>query len=134
MTGFVAGFFAPWIIYAFMLLLHLVLPARKVDGYVHGRVHRQAAQVPAQRTAGAGGRGGSVGGARRHRRSRLGLALHSPLVGPDRFLRAGGALQPGVGAACPAHRAFAGGRPLLRAPAEPAVLAAGAWTPRCSCI
>ena len=34
MTDFVAGFFAPWIIYALMLLLHLVLPARKVDGYV----------------------------------------------------------------------------------------------------
>jgi protein-S-isoprenylcysteine O-methyltransferase Ste14 len=34
MKGFVAGFFAPWIIYALMLLLHLVLPARKVDGYV----------------------------------------------------------------------------------------------------
>lgn len=34
MTGFAAGFFAPWAIYALMLLLHLVLPARKVDGYV----------------------------------------------------------------------------------------------------
>lgn len=34
MTGFAAGFFAPWIIYALMLLLHVVLPARRVDGYV----------------------------------------------------------------------------------------------------
>lgn len=34
MTDFAAGFFAPWIIYAVILLLHLVLPARKVDGYV----------------------------------------------------------------------------------------------------
>lgn len=30
----VAGFFAPWIIYALMLALHLGLPARKVVGYV----------------------------------------------------------------------------------------------------
>ncbi len=30
----VAGFFAPWIIYAVMLGLHLLLPARTVDGYV----------------------------------------------------------------------------------------------------
>ena len=35
MTDFVPGFFAPWIIYAIMLVLHLVLPARKVEGYVH---------------------------------------------------------------------------------------------------
>lgn len=34
MPDFAAGFFAPWVIYAVMLLLHLVLPARKVDGYV----------------------------------------------------------------------------------------------------
>ena len=34
MTDFVAGFFAPWIIYAVMLGLHLVLPARRVTGYV----------------------------------------------------------------------------------------------------
>jgi len=34
MSGWVAGFFAPWIIYAVMLVLHLVLPARTVDGYV----------------------------------------------------------------------------------------------------
>ncbi len=34
MTDHVAGFFAPWLIYAAMLLLHLVLPARRVDGYV----------------------------------------------------------------------------------------------------
>ena len=34
MTDFVAGFFAPWIIYACILLLHLALPARKVVGYV----------------------------------------------------------------------------------------------------
>jgi protein-S-isoprenylcysteine O-methyltransferase Ste14 len=31
---FVAGFFAPWVIYAFILALHLVLPARRVVGYV----------------------------------------------------------------------------------------------------
>jgi protein-S-isoprenylcysteine O-methyltransferase Ste14 len=34
MRAFAAGFFAPWIIYASMLLLHLALPARKVEGYV----------------------------------------------------------------------------------------------------
>lgn len=33
-ADFVAGFFAPWIIYAVMLGLHLGLPARTVDGYV----------------------------------------------------------------------------------------------------
>jgi hypothetical protein len=30
----IGGFFAPWIIYAFFLLLHLLLPARTVVGYV----------------------------------------------------------------------------------------------------
>jgi protein-S-isoprenylcysteine O-methyltransferase Ste14 len=34
MTAFIAGFLAPWIIYALMLALHLALPARKVVGYV----------------------------------------------------------------------------------------------------
>jgi protein-S-isoprenylcysteine O-methyltransferase Ste14 len=34
MSDFPAGFFAPWIIYAVMLGLHLLLPARKVAGYV----------------------------------------------------------------------------------------------------
>ncbi len=34
MNGTVLGFFAPWAIYALILLLHLVLPARRVDGYV----------------------------------------------------------------------------------------------------
>ena len=34
MTDFAPGFFAPWIIYAVILLLHLALPARKVEGYV----------------------------------------------------------------------------------------------------
>ncbi len=34
MTDFTAGFFAPWIIYAVILVLHLALPARKVEGYV----------------------------------------------------------------------------------------------------
>jgi delta14-sterol reductase len=29
-----AGFFAPWLIYAVVLLLHLVVPARRVAGYV----------------------------------------------------------------------------------------------------
>ena len=53
MTDFVAGFFAPWIIYALILVLHLVLPARKVVGYVRDDRHRQAAGVPAERTAGA---------------------------------------------------------------------------------
>jgi protein-S-isoprenylcysteine O-methyltransferase Ste14 len=33
-TDFVAGFFAPWIVYALILGLHLALPARKVVGYV----------------------------------------------------------------------------------------------------
>ncbi|MBI5536712.1 MAG: DUF1295 domain-containing protein [Deltaproteobacteria bacterium] len=30
----IAGFFSAWIVYALVLLLHLVLPARQVDGYV----------------------------------------------------------------------------------------------------
>ena len=30
----VAGFFAPACVYAIITLLHLVLPARRVDGYV----------------------------------------------------------------------------------------------------
>ena len=34
MTDFAAGFFSPWIIYAVILVLHLALPARKVEGYV----------------------------------------------------------------------------------------------------
>lgn len=34
MIDAVAGFFAPWIIYGCILGLHLLLPARKVDGYV----------------------------------------------------------------------------------------------------
>lgn len=34
--GFVSGFFAPWIIYAVMLALHLLFPARRVAGYVRG--------------------------------------------------------------------------------------------------
>ncbi|MCG8590326.1 MAG: DUF1295 domain-containing protein [Proteobacteria bacterium] len=34
MTETLLGFFAPWAIYAGLLLLHLVLPARHVEGYV----------------------------------------------------------------------------------------------------
>lgn len=34
MTDFIAGFFAPWVIYAVILALHLALPARRVEGYV----------------------------------------------------------------------------------------------------
>ena len=34
MTDTLLGFFAPWAIYAGLLLLHLVLPARRVKGYV----------------------------------------------------------------------------------------------------
>ncbi len=34
MTDTFLGFFAPWAIYAGLLLLHLVLPARRVKGYV----------------------------------------------------------------------------------------------------
>jgi len=34
MTDFAAGFFAPWVIYALILGLHLALPARKIVGYV----------------------------------------------------------------------------------------------------
>jgi delta14-sterol reductase len=33
-NDFAAGFFAPWIIYAVILALHLALPARRVEGYV----------------------------------------------------------------------------------------------------
>ncbi len=35
MSGFLAGFFAPWIIAASILVMHLVLPAREITGYVH---------------------------------------------------------------------------------------------------
>ncbi len=34
MIGPLAGFFAPWAVFAGILLLHLVLPARRVTGYV----------------------------------------------------------------------------------------------------
>jgi protein-S-isoprenylcysteine O-methyltransferase Ste14 len=34
MTGILSGFIAPWIVYALILLLHLLLPARNVVGYV----------------------------------------------------------------------------------------------------
>jgi delta14-sterol reductase len=34
MTDLLAGFFAPWVLYALILGLHLVLPARRVSGYV----------------------------------------------------------------------------------------------------
>jgi hypothetical protein len=34
MMDFIVGFFAPWIVYALILILHLGLPARKVAGYV----------------------------------------------------------------------------------------------------
>jgi delta14-sterol reductase len=37
MTEFIAGFFAPWLIYALILAMHSCLPARKVIGYVHDR-------------------------------------------------------------------------------------------------
>jgi protein-S-isoprenylcysteine O-methyltransferase Ste14 len=33
-ADFAAGFFAPWVIYAVILGLHLLLPARNVEGYV----------------------------------------------------------------------------------------------------
>lgn len=32
----IAGFFAPWIVYAIVLALHVVVPAREVAGYVRG--------------------------------------------------------------------------------------------------
>jgi protein-S-isoprenylcysteine O-methyltransferase Ste14/uncharacterized membrane protein (Fun14 family) len=35
MADLIAGFFAPWVIYALVLILHLALPARKVVGYVN---------------------------------------------------------------------------------------------------
>lgn len=34
MSDFFSGFFAPWIVYLLILALHLILPARKVAGYV----------------------------------------------------------------------------------------------------
>jgi hypothetical protein len=34
MRMLILGFFTPWIVYAFITLLHLILPARKVKGYV----------------------------------------------------------------------------------------------------
>ena len=34
MTDLVAGFFAPWIVYLVIIALHLLLPARNVEGYV----------------------------------------------------------------------------------------------------
>ncbi len=35
MAGLFAGFFAPWLISTLILLVHLILPARRVRGYVH---------------------------------------------------------------------------------------------------
>jgi delta14-sterol reductase len=37
MTDFIVGFFAPWLIYALLLALHMVLPARRVTGYVRNK-------------------------------------------------------------------------------------------------
>jgi delta14-sterol reductase len=37
MRDFIAGFFAPWLVYALLLALHLSLPAHKVAGYVRDR-------------------------------------------------------------------------------------------------
>ena len=34
MTGLLPGFFSSWIIFAGILALHLLLPARRVTGYV----------------------------------------------------------------------------------------------------
>ncbi len=34
MSDTLAGFFAPWLVYAFVLALHGLLPARRVEGYV----------------------------------------------------------------------------------------------------
>jgi hypothetical protein len=34
MTDAIAGFFAPWLIYGLILILHLLLPARTIAGYV----------------------------------------------------------------------------------------------------
>ena len=33
MTDFLAGFFAPWAVFAVIGVLHLVLPTRRVTGY-----------------------------------------------------------------------------------------------------
>ena len=35
MSDLLFGFFTPWAIYAGLLLLHLIVPARHVVGYVH---------------------------------------------------------------------------------------------------
>ena len=61
MTDFIAGFFAPWIIYALILGLHLALPARRVAGYVRDDRTGTASGVPAQRAAGAWRAGAAVG-------------------------------------------------------------------------
>ena len=37
MTGLLAGFFAPWLIYAGIFVLHVLLPARRVKGYVRDK-------------------------------------------------------------------------------------------------
>ena len=34
MSETLLGFFTPWLIYAGLFVLHLVLPAREIEGYV----------------------------------------------------------------------------------------------------
>ena len=40
-AGLLAGFFAPWIVYTIILVLHLALPAQKVVGYVSDTVTKR---------------------------------------------------------------------------------------------
>ncbi len=77
MTDFIAGFFAPWIIYALILVLHLALPARKVVGLRPRCRYQQAPGIPAQRAAGARRAGGAVGRDGRHGRSSPGTGCTS---------------------------------------------------------
>ena len=133
MTDFAAGFFAPWIIYAVILALHLVLPARKVDGYVNdpatGRPLRYRLNGPLVLVAmvllwvilSA------------HRRLRLGLAVDPPLVGTDR-LRPSSVCSSASRWSCPLRAPAARSLPTSTSAAtRTRSCSATGWTPRCSC-
>ena len=86
------------------------------------RPDRQTPAIPLERTAGVGDPGGAMGGLRPDRRLGLGLAVHPPLVGPDRLGGAGGASESGGVLHRAGDGSLAPGRSLLRPADEPAVL------------
>ena len=120
MTKFVAGFFAPWIIYALIMGLHLLLPARKVAGYVRdeetGALLEYRLNGPLVLTALVIL---WVVTARTH--VFAGMALRPPLVGSGGFRGPRTACDPDPGPARSANRPFPLGRPLFREAAQPAV-------------